>query len=116
MNNTKLLLLAINSDPKKRIVCCRHPKVTAELLIQLSNDEDEYVRQAVASNAISPSHILVKLSKDAIDIVRRAVCVNTNTPSYILEILSNDENQWIQQGVALNVKHSSTCPNLPFKE
>ena len=50
------------------------------LLEKLSDDEDWWVRNAVAENPNTPTHLLEKLSDDKDEWVRKVIANNPNTP------------------------------------
>lgn len=93
---------------RERMDVARSHSTSAEILVKLSTDADEYIRRAVAENTSTPSTTLEKLSDDAAYLVRMGVAENPNTPSNILESLAHDSNEYVRRAVALN-------PNTPVK-
>ena len=80
-----------------------------QVLAKLSNDENVYVRQGVASNTAMPPEALANLSNDEDEYVRWGVAINTATPPEVLANLSDDESVYIRKGVAGN---KATPPEL----
>jgi len=71
----------IQEDPP---AVARHPNTPAELLVELSQNAYERIREAVAENPNSPVSILEKLANDDHFLVRWRVSQNPNTPIDIL--------------------------------
>ena len=61
-----------------------HKDIPVNILIELSDDEDSEVRQAVAMNKNTPIETIVKLNNDKYQAVIRGVCLNPSTPVEIL--------------------------------
>jgi hypothetical protein len=61
------------------------------ILRQLSTDEVQWVREAVAGNGRSPGDVLIGLANDRDGFVRAAVALNERTPTEILDDLAADE-------------------------
>ena len=74
----------------------------ADVLVRMSEDSDEYVRQNVADNPNTPASVLVRMSEDPDEGVRWGVARNPNTPISVLVRMSEDSNKWVREGVALN--------------
>jgi len=67
-------------------------KCTSDYILrQLSRDEVQWVREAVAGNGRSPGDILIGLANDRDGFVRAAVALNERTPTEILDDLAADE-------------------------
>ena len=90
---------------------------SAEELEKLAEDEDYYVRSAVAENTNTPASLLDKLADDEEEYVRSAVTRNKNTPAAVLEkegrkkcwgkSLAEDKSVDVRSNVAEN-------PNTPI--
>ena len=63
----------------------------------LAQDEDIYVRKAVAENKNAPTETLALLAKDEKGYVRWAVAKNINTPVDVLEKLAKDKNKMVSE-------------------
>lgn len=72
-------------------------KTPVELLIELSEDVDDFVRKNVAENSSTPEAVLEKLSKDKYMWVRYAVAGNSHTSKEILErLMNNDPEEFVR--------------------
>ena len=97
-------LEGLNVD--ERINLAADPNAPAEVLAQLSGDEDSSVRRRVARNLNAPAEILTRLSEDKDPEVRWGIAENPNAPAEILTRLSEDEDPEVRWGIAEN-------PNAP---
>ena len=81
------------------------PVTPAEILVELSKDDEDEIRFHVGKNPNTPSETLVKLSKDEnVDVRGYAVVLNPNTPVETLTELSRDSSTWVRSNVAKNPK------------
>ena len=71
-------------------------------LAELSQDENDSVREIVARHRNTPADTLVKLSQDEHDWVREIVASNQNTPADTLAELSKDGDYWVRNAVTKN--------------
>jgi hypothetical protein len=85
-----------------------HKDIPVNILIELSDDEDFEVRQAVAMNKHTPIETIIKLNNDKHPSVIRGVCLNPSTPPEIL--LNHSEFSDILSCVSL-----ISNPSLPQK-
>jgi hypothetical protein len=85
-----------------------HKDIPINILIELSDDEDYDVRQAVAMNKHTPIETIIKLNNDKYPSVIRGVCLNPSTPPEIL--LNHSEFSDILSCVSL-----LSNPSLPQK-
>ena len=77
-----------------------------EIIEELAEDEDSYVRKEVAKNPNTPVDILRKLAEDKGANVKYLVAKNPNTPVDILRKLAEDKDWRVRAGVPRN-------PNTP---
>ena len=73
----------------------------------LADDEDFYVRKAVANNIATSAKTLEKLAKDSRKNIKKAVAENENTSSKTLDNLAKKGNWEIKVAVAKNCNTSS---------
>ena len=99
--------LAEDKDKYLRQEVAKHPNATADILKKLAEDEDGIVRWAVAMNPKTPVDILRKLAEDGYRAVRYEVAKNPSTPAEALMKLAEDEDEDVRWGVASN-------PNTPI--
>ena len=98
--------LAENKDSYVRSAVARNPNTPPEALKKLAEDENEYIRGRIAENPSTPAEAFMKLAEDEDWSVKGAVAMNPNTPSEILMKLAEDENEIVTSNVAKN-------PNTP---
>ena len=79
-----------------------NPNVPVEMLSELSDCDNVYVRRGVASNPNTPLHILKKLSYDCDDDVRENIASRQDISNDLLELLSNDRSINVRGQVILN--------------
>jgi hypothetical protein len=77
-----------HKDMKKWVI--HNKTVPVEILVALSTDEDDAVREAVARKRKAPVEILERLACDPEPGVRLAVAHNAKAPRHVLELLAND--------------------------
>jgi len=94
--------LAEDEDKYVRRGVAEHPSTPAEILMKLAEDEDKWVRQNVVENPRTPVEVLVRLAEDKDEDVRRGVAENPNTPSEALRKLAEDKDEYMRYGVAMN--------------
>ena len=75
------------------------------VLMDLSQDENIWVRLKVAEQINTPISVLIELSKDEEYHIRSMVAANSNTSEDVLEYISKDTNKYVRCQVA---KHPST--------
>ncbi|MEH1987065.1 HEAT repeat domain-containing protein [Nostoc sp.] len=100
---TPQLLGILVQDPcvEVRVCLVRHPNLTEALWLQLAEDTEISVREAVATiNA--PVSVLELLAQDEQVEVRIKVATNPNTPISVLQVLAGDENSSIRTAAASN--------------
>ncbi|MBF0546857.1 MAG: hypothetical protein HQM08_20625 [Candidatus Riflebacteria bacterium] len=112
----RLAPLAASSDWRVRLDVAKNPRVSAELLVRLSNDSDQDVKAAAANNPKLTSPFtncneLDILANSANWKVRQAVARHPNTPANTLLRLSNDSDQDVKAAVANNPKLTSPQTN-----
>ena len=73
-----------------------------EMIEELAEDEDRYMRRAVAENLNTTSEALMKLAEDEDVGVRHAVAENRNAPVKAIMKLAEDENERVRSAVAEN--------------
>lgn len=81
----------------KQYYLATNPNLPMELLIELSKDENIYVRCGVAGNPSTPIDILIAYAKDSDCMLRRKVANNSHTPIDVLKELQNDEDRYVRQ-------------------
>jgi hypothetical protein len=89
-----------DNDIRSSIAYVKH--APPEVLIKLSDDESNRVREGVAGNPNTPVEILNKLANDESYAVRQSLAKNPNTSQKILTKLSEDENDIVRTNVAGN--------------
>jgi hypothetical protein len=77
-------------------VCKKH-------LMELSGDENTYVRAAVAVNKITPTKVLTRLSYDTTNMVAAFTAENASTSPKDLERLAKDKRVSVVRAVAENI-------------
>ena len=73
-----------------------------EMIEELAEDEDSYVRYEVAKNPNTPIDILTKLAEDENSDVRWGAIRNPNTPADILRELAEDKEWYVRYEVTRN--------------
>ena len=68
-----------------------------EELMELANDEDQFVRCAVAENRCIPKELMRKFATDENHNIRGAVARNYSVPDDVLELLATDEDAFVIQ-------------------
>ena len=82
-----------------------NPAVPFSILERLADDEDEWVRMAVASNWHRPPvGLLRRLGSDESALVRAEVAMNPNVPGDLLRELADDSVAEVRKGAAKNQK------------
>jgi hypothetical protein len=105
----KSKLLSKKSHPTNRTQEIINQNIPPDVLVELSDDKDYEVRQAVAMNKNTPIEIIIKLNNDTEDGgVIRGVCLNPNTPKEIL--LNHSEFSDVSLAITL-----ASNPSLPQK-
>ena len=99
----------LNGDFSVRRHAACNPNTPAEVLRELSKDEDWNVRRHAAGNPNTPAEVLRELAKDSYDAVRRHAACNPNTPAEVLRELAKDEDWNVRSNAAGN-------PNTPGYE
>src|SRR5262245_36471365 len=97
------LLLLVEHCPSSRLTIASATK-SVVVLKQLSADNSDDVREAVADNPRTPADTLSVLSRDSIAAVRMAVAENANVPIDNLTSLATDPANYVRWGVAHNEK------------
>ena len=99
------LLKQLSEDENKwvRGGVALNPKTSVDMLKKLSEDKDWYVRESVASNLNTPVNVLVRLSKDKDRDVRTAVAKNSRISFEVLKQLSKDKDRVVRKAVAQNL-------------
>ena len=77
--NQILIYMTLQFPPKKIIL--EHPSCDLDIVKKLAQDEDKYVRMAVAVNPNTPPDTCKILAQDENSSVRMAVTKNPNMPS-----------------------------------
>ena len=99
-----LIELSRDNDYYVRYVVARNINTPIAVLIELSKDNN-FVKCAVAENINTPIAVLIELSKDDDHDVRRAVARNINTPIIVLIELSKDNNYGVKGAVGRNITY-----------
>ena len=98
--------LAEDKDKYLREEVAKHPNTPADILRKLAEDEGVDVRYEVVRNPNTPVDILIKLAEDVYGGVREEVAKHPNTPADILRKLAEDKDLGVIEGVVHN-------PNTP---
>ena len=107
-----LIKLSEDEDQEVRREVANNRSTPPEVLVKLSVDKDVEVREGAAGNPSTPPEVLVKLSVDKDVKVREKVARNGSTPPEVLVKLSEDENEYVRVEVARN---GSTPPEALAK-
>jgi hypothetical protein len=91
----QLIAFRFHWDRQVRRQVAENPRMPAEYLADLANDDFYEVRISVSENMATPIPILELLSEDDHPDVRFAMAENANTPTHILKILLHDENPYV---------------------
>ena len=95
------------------------PATPADTLAQLADDEDEWVRQAVAENPNTPADTLIdgllQFANSSYTLLRETAAKHLNTPADILSILARDEDKSVRRDVATEspALQPTPSPNSP---
>ena len=95
----------MNEQINNKIALAESSETSPELLRELSEDKNEFVRATVAKNPSTPKDTLVLLSKDKRWYVLREVANNPNTPQKILCILAEDEDIRVSYASKINLNN-----------
>lgn len=79
-----------------------NPNVPADMLVELSDCDNVYVRRGVASNPNTPLNVLEKLASDSDDSVRVYIADRQDISEDLFELLSNDRSIDVRSAVILN--------------
>ena len=100
--------LSTDENPFIRVRVAAHMNTSAQTLARLSNDETPLVKQFVAEHLNTPVDTLVELSKDSD--MSYWVSGNPNTPVELLNKFSKDEHENIRSSVAVNPSTPAATP------
>lgn len=95
--------LADHADYFVRWNVAENPNTSSDVLRKLADDADEPVRECVAENSNTPLDVLRKLADDADYDVRCGVARNLNTPADVLRKLADDADNSVRRNVARNL-------------
>ncbi len=70
-----------------------------QVLVKLSFDMNDEVREAVAANSRTPVNALVKLAQDIRVRVQMAVLNNPATPKGLLQVMLKEDNRNLQNAI-----------------
>lgn len=98
--------LSEDKDEYIRYGVAENKRTPEEILRKLANDEDRHVRETIALNPNTTEEVLRKLAGDKTRVVREYVAKNSNTPVDVLRKLSDDEDKDVRERVAENYN----CP------
>jgi hypothetical protein len=93
-----------------RVAASRSKDTSSAKLHSLSDDDNDDIRNSVASHSNTQGETLRKLSKDRNDLVRTSVAKNEKTPRDTLKEMANDKNHFVRHAVAQN--ENTTRPTL----
>lgn len=79
-----------------------NPNIPVEMLAELSDCDNVYVRRGIASNPNTPLHILEKLSYDCDDTVRVYIADRQDLSDDLFELLSKDDSYDVRGSIILN--------------
>ena len=99
--------LAEDEDSYVRKEVAYNPNTPVEVLRKLTGDEDKDVRWGAIRNPNIPADILRELAEDKDKHMRYEVARNPNTPIDILRKLADDEDRNVRRGVAENPNASA---------
>ena len=96
-------LLSLCYDPSNQVRRneAKRIELSLEVIQQLAEDNDIWVKRWLARNAHTPEKILGQLAKDSDHNVRRSVARNPACSKKLLMILAEDQSSWVRAGVAL---------------
>ena len=100
--------LAEDEDYYVRSAVAENTNTLGLMLDKLGEYEEFLVRSSVAGNPNTPVLLLEKLVEDKDEYVRRHLAGNENTPVSVLEKLAQDKDVFVRSAVALNVKTSAS--------
>jgi len=92
--------LSNDENPFIRVRVAAHINTSSETLVRLSKDETPLVKQFVAEHLNTPTDTLVELSKDSD--MSYWIAGNPNSPVALLNQFSENENENIRSSVAVN--------------
>ena len=101
-------VIFVRLNAKVRKAVAGNPNCPADLLVELAEDPDWWVRHDVAENPSCPTDLLTKLANDTLYWVRGAVAKNPDCPAETLTKLADDPHWWVREVLAKN-------PNCPTK-
>ena len=84
-------------------------KISIPIAMELANNKNYFIREAVAKNQETPDYILKNLAEDKEVCVRAAVAGNPSTSSSLLKKLANDQRSIVRASL---ITHSKTSTSI----
>jgi hypothetical protein len=83
-------------DSTLKIIAALNPTMPKSLLVTLSKDKNESVRESVAANPSTPKEILSELAKDKSELVRIGVAKNELASLELDQLLATDKKDFVR--------------------
>ena len=106
-----LKIYADNPKFNLRGAVAKHPKITIDMMERFSKDQDERVRQCLASNTNCPANIIEQLLYDECGLVRILASENRNiTPEIMIEKVKGIGDDGNFLSIYKNFLDNPICP------